>query len=192
MDKVCSSKNSNKLRNEKIPTSEIVELLASRYILYENAKSANEETTYFLPSLLFPDHNVAKENDPILLSALFYSPILLWPSIEFSPLGLFPATIVNLSQKEFWRLDECNRFRNRIRFYVQYSKEKLLHVELRTLSTHLDFRILSIEPVNPRLILQVRQELWNAVINVSSFYPHTRKVKWWYAFYCPHAVDSGG
>ena len=192
MDKVCSSENSNELRDDKIPTSEIVELLASRYILYENAKSASEETTYFLPSLLFPDHNVAKENDPILLSALFYSPILLWPSIEFSPLGLFPATIVNLSQKEFWRLDECNRFRNRIRFYVQYSKEKLLHVELRTLSTHLDFRILSIDPVNPRLILQVRQELWNAVINVSSFYPHTRTVKWWYAFYCPHAVDSGG
>ena len=142
MDKLCSCKSIKKA--DEIPTSEIVELLASRYILYENA---SEETTYFLPSLLFPDHNVAKEsNDPAILSGLFYSPILLCPSTEFCPLGLFPATVVNLSKREFWKLDKCNRFRNRIRFYVQYNKEKLLHVELRTLSTHLEFRILSTKP----------------------------------------------
>ena len=186
MHKVCSSKSIKEADHEKIPTSEIVELLASRNILYKNA------TTYFLPSLLFPDHNVAKEsNDPAILSRLFYSPILLCPSTEFCPLGLFPATVVNLSKREFWRLDECNRFCNRIRFYVQYNKEKLLHVELRTLSTHLEFRILSTKPVNPRLIIQLRQELWDAVTKVSLFYPHTENVKWTYGFYCPHAVDSG-
>ena len=125
---------------------------------------ASRETTYFLPSLLLPDHKVAKESsDPTLLSALFYSPILLWPSTGFAPLGMFPATVVKLSQNESWKLDERSRFRNRIRFYVQYSKEKLLHVELRTLSTHLEFRIVSTAPVNPRLIPVVRQELWNAI-----------------------------
>ena len=129
MDKVCSSKSTKKA--DEIPTSEIVELLASRYILYENA---SEETTYFLPSLLYPDHNVAKQsNDPTVLSGLFCSPILFCPSTKFCPLGLFPATVVNLSKREFWKLDKHNRFRNRIRFYVQYNKEKLLHVELRTL-----------------------------------------------------------
>ena len=79
------------------PTSEIVELLASRYILYKNA---SEETTYFLPSLLFPDHNVAKEsNDPTVLSGPFYSPILLCPSTEFCPLGSFSSHCCQLIQK---------------------------------------------------------------------------------------------
>ena len=192
MNKVCLSEDI-KQSDDKIPTSEIVELLASRYILYENVRSANDETTYFLPSLLLPDHKVAKESsDPYLLFALFYSPILLWPSTGFAPLGMFPATVVKLSQNESWKLDERSRFRNRIRFYVQYSKEKLLHVELRTLSTHLEFRIVSTAPVNPRLIPVVRQELWDAITKVSSFYQHTQEVKWRYGFYCPHSIVSGG
>ena len=185
MHKLCLPKADN----EKIPTSEIIELLASRHILYENVRSANEETTYFLPSLLLPDPNVTKESNHA--TGLFYSPILLCPSTEFCPLGLFPATVVNLSKIEFWKLDKFNRFRNRIRFYVQYSKEKLLHVELRTLSTHLEFRILSSKPVNPRLIIQLRRELWDGVTKVSLFYPHTKNVKWFYGFYCPNAVYSG-
>ena len=199
MHKVCSSKGKKSHDDEddddeKIPTSEIVELLASRHILYEDARSANEETTYFLPSLLYPDHNVVKESsDSIILSCLFYSPILFCPSIDFLPLGLFPAIVVKLSQNTIWSLDECERFRNRIRFYVQYSKEKLLHVELRTLSTHLELRIVQSDtPVNPCLIPLVRQELWDAVTEVSLSYPHTKNVKWKYAFYCPSAVSSGG
>ena len=196
MHKVCSSKSIKKADDKKIPTSEIVELLASRYILYENAKSANDDTVYFLPSLLYPDHNVAKEsNDPTFLSSLSYSPILFCPSTGFLPLGLFPAIVVKMSQKTIWTLDEYVefRFRNRIRFYVQYSKEKLLHVELRTLSTHLEFRIVQSDtPVNPRLIPLVRQELWDAVTEVSLSYPHTENVKWKYAFYCPSAMSSGG
>ena len=192
MNKICSSENVEPSDN-RIPISEIVELLASRYILYENVRSANEETSYFLPSLLLPDHKVAKESsDPHLLSAFFYSPILLWPSTGFVPLGLFPATVVKLSQHESWSLDECNRFRNRIRFCVQYRKEKLLDVELRTLSTHLEFRIVSTTPVNPRLIPVVREELWDAIIEVSSLYQHTQDVKWQYGFYCPCSVSSGG
>ena len=196
MHKVCSSKSkkSHGDDDEKIPTSEIIELLASRHILYEDARSANEETTYFLPSLLYPDHNVVKESsDPTILSRLFYSPILFCPSTDFLPLGLFPAMVVKLSQNTIWSLDECERFRNRIRFYVQYSKEKLLHVELRTLSTHLEFRIVQSDtPVNPCLIPLVRQELWDAVTEVSSSYQHTKNVKWKCAFYCPSAVSSGG
>ena len=76
MNKVCSSEIKS---DNKIPTSEIVELLASRYILYENARSPSEENTYFLPSLLFPDHNAAKESsNPYLLSTLVYAPVLFY------------------------------------------------------------------------------------------------------------------
>ena len=198
MDKVCSSKSIKEADNEKIPTSEIVELLASRHILHKDARSADKETTYFLPSLLFPDHNVAKESsDPTVLSHLFYSPLLFCPSTDFLPLGLFPAIVVKLSQNPIWSLDECERFRNRIRFYVQYLDENLLHVELRALSTHLEFRIVQSDPpvmINSRLIPLVRQELWDAVTGVSlSYYPHhTKKIEWIYAFYCPSAVSLGG
>ena len=192
MNKVCSSKNVRQ-PEDRIPTSEIVELLASRYILYENIKSATGEITYFLPCFLLPDHEVAKEaSDPDLLSALFYSPILFLPSSKFVPLSLFPATVVNLSRKTSWTLDQRNRFRNRIRFFVSHEREKLLHVEFRTLSTHLEFRILSAEPINPRLILECRQEVWSAIIDVSSFYPHTQEVTWRCGFYCPHSLVSGG
>ena len=56
----------------------------------------------------------------------------------------------------------------------------------------LEFRIVSTAPVNPRLIPLVRQELWNAITEVSSFYQHTQEVKWRYGFYCPHSIVSGG
>ena len=181
MDKVFTPKGINEV--DKIPTVEIVELLASRYILYENA---SEETTYFIPSLLLPCPQ-KESNDP----GRFYSPILFCPSTKFCPLGLFPATVVNLNKRKSWELSKNFRFRDRICFYVQYDKEDLLYVELRTLSTHLEFRILSPELVNPCLIIQLRQELWKSITEVSLFYPHSQKVKWYYGFYCPCAVDSG-
>ena len=126
----------------------------------------------FFPTIMWPKNPVTLT----ILSRLFYSPILFCPSTEFLPHGLFPAIVVKLSQNTIWSLDECERFRNRIRFYVQYSKEKLLHVELRTLSTHLEFRIVQTDtPVNPRLIPLVRQELWDAITEVSLSYQHTKK-----------------
>ena len=193
MDEVCSSENV-KQSDDQIPTSEILELLASRYILYENVRSANEETTYFLPSLLFPDHNVIKESsDPTLLSALFYSPLILWPSNGLSPHDLFPAIVVNLCQKKSWTLDDHSRFRNRIQFYLQFKKVRMLHMELRTLSTHLEFRILpATESINPHLIPVVRQELWDTILEVSSLYSNTKGVKWQYGFYCPYSLVPGG
>ena len=177
MDKVFTPKGINEV--DKIPTIEIVELLASRYILYENA---SKEATYFIPSLLLPCPK-KESNGP----GLFYSPILFCPCTKFCPLGLFPATVVNLSK--IWTLSD-HRYRDRIRFYVQYDKEDLLYVELRTLSTHLEFRILSPKLVNPHLIIKLRRELWGSVTKVSSFYPHSKNVDWSYGFYCPHAVDS--
>ena len=106
MEKACSP-NKGQSSADKIPTDEIAKLLKSRYILYENAQSADEEKVYFLPCLLSPDNNVDKEShDHSLLNSLTYPPVLLIPKKGYVPLGPFPATVVKLSQSSHWTLAE--------------------------------------------------------------------------------------
>ena len=190
MNKACSESSTDE---EGIPTDEIVELLESCYILYKNARSASEEEVYFLPCLLYPDHNVTIESsDPKLLSDLLYSPLLLIPATGFVPLGWFQASVVRFSQDGKWRLDELNRFRNRIRFYFHDDREEgLVHVEIRSLVSHVEIRILTDAVINPRLILECRCQLWTMFREIGSLYPHTRDVHWDFGFYCPYAVQSG-
>ena len=190
MNKACSESSTDE---KGIPTDEIVELLESCYILYKNARSASEEEVYFLPCLLYPDHNVTLESsDPKLLSGLLYSPLLLIPATGFVPLGQFQASIVRFSQDDNWSLDEATRFRNRIRFYFTDEREKgLIHVEIRSLVSHVEIRNLTDAVINPRLILECRRQLWSMFCEVGSLYPHTRDVRWNFGFYCPHAVQSG-
>ena len=97
MDDVCKS---NQPSDEKIPTEEIVELLKSRYILHQYVRSANEKPVYFFPCLLSHDPNVTNQSkDRSHLNNLIYAPLLLLPlGEEHIPLGVFPATIVELSQ----------------------------------------------------------------------------------------------
>ena len=188
MNKACSESSTDE---KGIPTDEIVELLESCYILYKNARSASEEEVYFLPCLLYPDHNLTSSN-PKLLSGLLYSPLLLIPATGFVPLGQFQASVVRFSQNENWSLDELNRFRNRIRFYFNDDREEgLVHVEIRSLVGHIEVRILTDAVINPRLILECRRQLWTMFCEVGSLYPHTRDVHWDFGFYCPHAVQSG-
>ena len=190
MNKARSESSSDE---EGIPTDEIVELLESCYILYKNARSSSEEEVYFLPCLLYPDHNVTMESsDPKLLSGLLYSPLLLIPATGFVPLGQFQASVVRFSQDENWSLDELNRFRNRICFYFNDDREEgLVHVEIRSLVSHMEVRILTDAVLNPRLILECRRQLWTMICEVGSLYPHTRDVHWDFGFYCPHAIQSG-
>ena len=190
MNKACSESSTDEAG---IPTDEIVELLESCYILYKNARSASEEEVYFLPCLLYPDHNVTPESsDPKLLSGILYSPLLLIPATGFVPLGQFQASVVRFSQDHKWRLDELNRFRNRIRFYFNDDREEgLVHVEIRSLVSHMEVRILTDAVINPCLIHECRRQLWTMFCEVGSLYPHTRDVHWDFGFYCPHAVQSG-
>ena len=148
MERACSSNKGHQSNPNEIPTDEIVELLKSRYILYEDAQSDSNEPFYFLPCLLYPDHEI--NQDYSLLHFLAYPPILLIPETGYVPLGPFPATVVKLSQSRHWELAPRPRFRNRIRFYFQLQQETL-DVELRALSTHLEFRIRhnASELVNP-------------------------------------------
>ena len=194
MEKICST-NKGQSTGSEIPTDEIVELLNSRYILYENAQSASAENVYFLPCLLYPDHNIDAEfKNPCHLGSLTYPSILLIPRIGYVPLGPFPATIVKLSQSSNWTLAKRPRFRNRIRFYFRPPSEQVLDVELCSLSTHLEFRIrhdTSCKPINSRLIQDCLLELTKCFDDVLSFYPHTKGLKWDFGFYCPHAIESG-
>ena len=186
MKRVCSSKKVDKL------TEEIVELLESRYILYRNARSSDEETVYFLPSVLLPDHNVAKESrNPVLLASLPYSPVLFLPSIRNVPLGQFSATAVKLSNH--WTLVDTERFKNRIQFEFECDDE-FLRVEFRSLLTHLELRVVpgGSTKVTPCMMTQCCHELYRYLSEVSESYPHTKNMKWWYGFYCPHALQQPG
>ena len=198
MERACDKDRSSVDKN-LIPTDEIVELLESRYILHENALSANKEKVYFLPCLLSSDNNVIRQSrDHSHLNRLTYAPLLLIPNKGHIPPGLFSATIVKLSQH--WKLVETEiptqevdakqtRFRNRIRFFF----EGELDVELRALPTHLEFRILHDDPsehINPRLILKCRSKLEKYFKKVLSSFPHTKNWNWDFGFYCPHALRS--
>ena len=191
MKKVCKSQSP-----DKIPTEEIVELLKSRYILYENSQlDCAEKHFYFLPCLLRPDQGVDdRSRDCDLLDSLTYSPILLIPETEYVPIGSFPATVVKLSQSSNWTLAESPRYRNYIRFYFHLPAEEVLEVELRFLSAHLEISIhlgTDSKPIKPSLIPKCFDELWTCFVEVLKFYPHTRKMNWKSGFYCPHSIQSG-
>ena len=194
----------------KFQLIEIVELLESRYILHQGARSAEGDPVYFFPCLLSPDPNVIDQSkDRSHLNSLTYPPLLLIPRKKehIIPPGLFPATIVKLSQldphwilfKTEYQIDaEQTRFRNRIRFIFKGK----LDVELCTLSTHLECRILhgaknidsqiskSSNDINPRLLSKCRSELRKCFNKVLKSFPHTKDWKWDFGFYCPCALLS--
>ena len=185
MEEVCSLKSTE----NGIPTAEIVELLESKYILY---KSGDD---YFMPCLLRPDNNIEEQSrDPSHLKSLTYPPILLIPREGYVPLGLFSVTVIKLSQSSRWTLVGKQQFRNRIRFLFHHSMEgAMYYVELRALSTHLEFRIHhedSSKPINSRLIPEFRRKLKSVFDKASLRYYH-RDMQWDFGFYCPRAIQSG-
>ena len=189
MTKVCSHSLDDAASDDDIPTDEIVELLKARYIIFEYPRSYSNDPVYFMPALLYPDHNVAKESsNPDLLASLPFPPVVFLPSSGDVPLGQFPATVVNLSKH--WEPDEKNRYRNRIRFYAKCKHDRLLHVELRNLSTHFEFRVLSKPSINTSLMVESIQKLRDVFAELSSLYSHTQNVTWSVGFYCPHSLQS--
>ena len=196
MERVCSW-NKGRLSAIEIPNDEIVEVLKSRYILFENIQSHCEKHFYFFPCLLSRDHMIHKQSqDPSHLNSLTYPPILLLPKTGYVPLGLFPAAVIKLSQSSHWSLVlfESARLQNRIRFLFQLPKEYLLDVELRALSTHLEFCIHydpSYDTINPHVIPKCLRELRECLDQVLLNYPHTQGNKWDFGFYYPRAIRSG-
>ena len=190
METICATQSA-----DPIPTSEIVVLLKDRYILYESVRTAADTRTYFMPCLLQPDHSVVKEaSGPTTLSSLNPAPLLLVPhSTGFVPLGLFPALVVKMS--DTWDLNIGERFRNRIQFKVRQEGKPARRVEFRQHPSYLELRLLHKEArqvMDFSVLTTFRQQLWEALCEVSSEYPHMKNVVWRFAFYCPGGLQPGG
>ena len=188
MEIICARKST-----DPIPTSEIVALLKNRYILYEDVRTQKDTRKYFMPCLLKPDASVVKEgSDPTTLSSLNPVPLLLVPhSTGYVPLGLFPALVVKMSHT--WDLKEGDRFRNRIQFKIRPEDKPTSTVEFRQHPSYLELRLL--KQASPEMDLSVliycRRQLWEALRQVSSEYPHMKDVVWRFGFYCPGGLQPG-
>ena len=184
METICATQST-----DPIPTSEIVALLKDRYILY-----ANGTRSYFMPCLLQPDHSVVKEaSDPFTLASLNPAPLQLVPrTTGYIPLGLFPALVVKMSHT--WDVKEEGRFRNRIRFRIR-RKGETRSVEFLQHPSYLELRLLPMEGSQGKdfsVLTTCHQQLWEALREVSSEYPHMKDVVWQFGFYCPGGLRPGG
>ena len=190
LETICATQSA-----DPIPTSEIVALLKNRYILYESVRTATCTGSYFMPCLLQPDSSVVKEgSDPTTLSSLNPAPLLLVPrSTGYVPLGLFPALVVKMSHT--WDLNIRERFRNRIQFKVRQEGKPARKVELRQHPSYLELRLLHKEvrqAMDFSVLTTCRQQLWEALCEVSSKYHHMKDVVWRFGFYCPGGLQPGG
>ena len=193
MQTICATDSA-----DPIPTSEIVALLKDRYIVYESVLTARGTRSYFMPCLLQPDTSVIEEaSDPTTLSSLDLAPLLLVPhSTGFVPLGLFPALVVKMSHT--WSLKPGQRFRNRILFRVRQEGKPTRRVEFRQHPSYLELRLLRVsskqapQAMDLSILTSCRQQLWKALSQVSSDYPHMKDVVWQFGFYCPGSLQPGG
>ena len=192
METICTTKSA-----DPIPASEIVALLKDRYILYV-VKTCMGPTSYFMPCLLPPDPS-AEASKPTTLSSLKSAPLLLIPrSTGYVPLGLFPALVVKMSHT--WHLKEKEkRFRNRIQFRVIRTGKQTRSVEFLQHPSNLELRLLPLHVIHTvapeatdfSVLTTCRQQLWEALREVSSKYPHMRDVVWRFGFYCPGGLQRG-
>jgi len=190
METVCATKSA-----DLIPTSEIRALFKDRYILYENICTATGIKNYFMPCLLQPDHSVVKEaSNPTTLPSHNPAPLQLVPhSSGYVPLGLFPALVVKMS--DTWDLKRGKRFRNRIRFNVRQEGKQTRRIEFLQHPSYLELRLLDKEQqqgMDLSILSTCRQQLVEALHEVSSQYQHMKDVVWRYGFYCPGGLQRGG
>ena len=93
-----------------------------------------------------------------------------------------------------WELTTGKRFRNRIQFKVWQGKLTMT-VELRQHHSYLEFRLPCKEQqqgMDLSILTACRQQLWEALHEVSSEYPHMKDVIWRFGFYCPGSLQPGG
>jgi len=200
MEEVCATGS-----KDPIPTSEIVDLLKDRYILYESDRTETEGRKYFMPCLLRPHPSVFDEAD--YLSSLDPAPLQLVPKHDkdavcgrsqgYVPLGLFPALVVKMSH--IWILYEEDRFKNRIQFMIKQRGKQTRMVELREYADYLELCLLpptsKEEPqvkTDLSILIDCRQQLWDSLHKVSSQHPHMKDVVWHFGFYCPGGLQCGG
>jgi len=131
--------------------------------------------------------------NPITLLSLTPAPLQLVPrSTGYVPLGLFPALVVDMS--EAWDLKEGERFRNRIQFKVRAKDKPTSTVEFRQHPSYLELRLLkqASTEMDLSVLVYCHQQLWKALLQVSSRYLHMRNVVWQCGFCFPGSLQSGG
>ena len=151
-----------------------------------------------MPCLLQPEPSVVNEaSNPATLSCLSPAPLQFVPrSTGYVPLGLFPALAVKMSHT--WCLKPGKRFRNRIQFRVKQEGKPTRKVEFRQHPSYLELRLLHTSSIQASramdlsILTSSRQQLWEALHQVSSKYPHMKDVVWQFGFYCPGGLQPGG
>ena len=135
---------------------------------------------YFMPCLLLPDKSIA----PSLISfdVLDISPPSLLILFEegFVPVGLFSGAVNGLSKK--WKLDEQNRFQNRVNFIVPPG-----HFILRQCLKYIEVQALNISEICSEINDSVC-DILNEVIDIQ---PHLNGTQFHIGFYCPESLESG-
>ena len=131
---------------------------------------------------------------PVTPSSSLVSSILLSSSYQLLALSLLGSSKPQSSDSLKMRIGAWTTSIDseiEFAFTLMTTEEGLAHVEIRSLVSHMEVRILTDAVISPRLILECRRQLWTMFCEVGSLYPHTRDVRWDFGFYCPHAVQSG-
>ena len=156
----------------------ILDLLQQRNIISQIRVPGSNDTTCFMPCLLRSDPEVGKEGIATLLGHN-PSPLLIAFRTGYVPMGLFPALVVKLSQKNDWELEENNaRYKNRISFIID--KRSITSVELQSHLSHLEIRV-----KKSKHCARVFSDVTEALDDVMQSLNHTKDLKYEVGFYCP-------
>ena len=182
-------------RAHHLPSCSLIALFKHRYILCEIMHSACDGQKFFMPCLLKTDANAISHRERLLSSP---APVLFvaWSKLcgcynSPTPLGLFPAVVVDLSGT--WNCTMCKvRFRNRIQFDVK-DKESgaTFTVELCKYATYIEL-CLKRCPNTGKILANLQQQVLDSLQRVSEKYTHMKPIKWEIGFYCPSSLEEGG
>ena len=93
-----------------------------------------------------------------------------------------------------WSLHQRDRFRNSIQFHVIQEGKPTRRVQLRQYPSYLELRLLheySEQTMDLSILTICRQQLWEALHQVCSEYPHMKDIVWRFGFYCLDSLQPG-
>ena len=158
-------------KGSPLTVEHLLNLLTHYNVITKMTYGENEAVKYFMPCLLLPDpqFNIITVTPEQLKS----QPLLIKFKGGYIPVGVFSALIVQLSHK--WRLDEVNRFRNRVHFLNIFNGTE---IELLCRLSYLEVHVKKDYPVIRETVLESLQVVLQSC-------NHTKRIKHITGFYCP-------